>query len=154
MNYKNILLAFVLCTSGLVNGQNPSYNVNAENVILDGYDVVSYFSETPIMGTKKYSCAVDGVTFYFTSRENLEEFKSNPTRYTPKYGGYCAFGLAKAGKKFPVDYTSYKIIDEELYLFFVGPIQGKQTDTQQLWNLEEETLLPAAEAAWEEIEDR
>ena len=43
----------------------------------------------PVMGTAAFNdTALGGYTFHFSSQENLETFRSNRTRYAPKYGGY------------------------------------------------------------------
>ena len=33
-------------------------------------------------------------TFYFASEENRNVFRSNETKYTPQFGGYCAYGIS------------------------------------------------------------
>ncbi len=145
-----ICLLFVFSAQSFAQGQ---VNKNENNVAINGYDVVSYFQANgPMKGSDQFSLTHDGVQYHFSSVENKNLFEEDKNKYLPKYGGFCAFGLAKTGKTFPVDPTSYKIIDDELYLFFVGPVQGKMTDTKELWNMDEQSLSLAAEKAWKSKE--
>lgn len=148
LNILNIILPLSIGINSLF-AQSRVF-VNDDNVAIDGYDLVSYYeNKAPFKGLNEYSTAHEGVDYHFVSRENKMLFEKSPEKYLPKYGGFCAFGLAKTGKTFPVDPTSYKIIDGELYFFFVGPVQGKITDTRELWNLNEKELIIAAEKAWD-----
>jgi hypothetical protein len=40
---------------------------------------------------------------------------TNPEKYVPAYGGYCAFGIS-VGKKFIGDPEVWRIVDGRLYL--------------------------------------
>jgi len=70
-----------------------------DDPVMAGYDLVSYWSLDPdedgVPGTSDYQVRhTDGYLYYFSSPENLQEFKSNPSKYLPKYGGFCAWGMA------------------------------------------------------------
>ena len=159
---KLLTLTIFLITSGLCLGQankpidpkllpqKGTHYVDQNQVAMEGYDVVSYFTNKgPEKGKAKFSTNYDGVKYHFTSRANLNAFKKDPSKYLPMYGGFCAFGLGKTGKKFAVDPETYKIIDNKLYLFFVGPINGKITNSRDNWNRDEDALKSAADKAWE-----
>lgn len=65
--------------------------------VLEGADVVAYFASganasTP--GSSLYSARYRDYTFYFKDEINLGLFLLIPSRYAPKYGGFCAFGLS------------------------------------------------------------
>lgn len=107
---------------------------NEKGVVLDGYDPVSYFqNEKPRQGKTEYSTVYEGATFHFASAENRDMFLENPEKYTPKYGGHCAFAVAAKGKKIPADPTSYEIRDGELLVFFEGEMQGREVDAHRMW---------------------
>ena len=36
-----------------------------------------------------------GTTFHFANAENLATFQSDPDKYAPRFGGYCAFAMSK-----------------------------------------------------------
>ena len=57
------------------------------------------------------------------SEGNLEAFESSPTRYVPRFGGFCAFGVS-VGKKFDGDPLVYKLHEGKLYLNLNPEIAG------------------------------
>lgn len=112
---KNILLLFI-CFSGSIFSQQ--YYNTKKGVVAEGYDVVAYFSNKAIDGDKKNVAEYDGVKFYFSSKENLKTFLLNPTKYIPKYGGFCAYAMGAKGKKVSIDPETFEIRDGNLYLFY------------------------------------
>ena len=81
-----------------------------------GYDVVAYFdSGVATPGSDKFAVAYRGATYRFTSQANLETFLANSERFTPAFGGFCAFGV-KLGKKLDGDPQVWKIVNDRLYL--------------------------------------
>ena len=126
------------------------FNTEKGNLMLEGYDAVSYFnSKEPDLGSKKYSLTHEGVAYYFKSEENKNIFQANPEKYIPLYGGWCAYAMAKNGKKVSVDPKSYKIIDGKLYLFYNTIF----SDTLKLWNKskDETANIKKANQNWETI---
>jgi YHS domain-containing protein len=94
-------------------------NLNTENhIALRHFDPVSYFQKKPQKGTEKIQADYKGITYYFVSDANREEFKKNSAKYEPMYGGWCAYTLATKGERVRIDPTAYKIIDGKLYLFY------------------------------------
>lgn len=94
-------------------------NFNTENFIgLREFDPVSYFKKKPVRGNPKIDFDYKGITYYFSSEANREEFKKSPSKYEPAYGGWCAYTVATKGDRVKVDPTSYKIVDGKLYLFY------------------------------------
>src|SRR5688572_2151037 len=68
-----------------------------------GYDPVAYYTEgKPIKGNDMLMYQWKNANWYFSSQQNLDLFKSDPDKYSPQYGGYCAFGLSN-GYKAPTD---------------------------------------------------
>ena len=76
--------------------------------------------ERPVPGRSDLEVEYKGGKYLFVSPENSDEFKANPEKYLPQYGGYCAFGVAM-GKKFDIDPGSWRIVDEKLY-FNLNPM--------------------------------
>lgn len=107
----------MLFISTVVLSQTKDYNVK-KGAIVKGYDVVSYFDGTPLKGDKNIETKHDGTVFRFANSENLEKFKSNPTKYIPQYGGWCAYAVGAANKKYSVDPETFEIRDGKLYLFY------------------------------------
>ncbi|GJM27886.1 MAG: hypothetical protein DHS20C17_05210 [Cyclobacteriaceae bacterium] len=87
------------------------------NEAINGYDAVAYFNENQaVAGNEKFSYQWKNAHWKFSSEENLQLFKSNPERYTPEFGGYCAFAVSK-GFTANIDPEVFGIVDNKLYLF-------------------------------------
>ncbi len=83
---------------------------------INGYDPVAYFTtKKAIKGEVNFAYKWNEATWYFSSQQNAELFKSNPEKYSPQFGGYCAFAVSK-GFTANSDPNSFKIIDDKLYL--------------------------------------
>lgn len=126
-----------------------NWNTNSDNVVIDGYDVVAYFTEDrPVRGRADLSAEYDGVKFYFSSSENLEAFKKDPQKFAPKFGGFCAFGVAANKAKVPVDPHTFKVYNGELLLFFNDLYKGQPVNTKIMWNQNERKLYQDATTTW------
>ena len=63
---------------------------------IKGYDPVAYFKVSkPVKGKSTITHTWKGATWSFDNEENKKLFVANPDKYTPQYGGYCAYGWAK-----------------------------------------------------------
>lgn len=116
MNKIIFLITLLLFTlNGLA--QKTSYYTN-DDVIADGYDVVSYFNNRAEEGSEKYSHEHDGVKYHFKNQQNLETFKANPDKYIPQYGGWCAYAVASYSGRVKINPKTFEIRDGKLYLFY------------------------------------
>jgi len=97
-------------------------DANRDGVALDGFDPVSYFNNEPLRGTPEFRSSIDSDTFYFANRENLEKFEESPAKYTPAYGGYCAYSVAK-GNPQRADYSNYKLDGGRLMFFYRNDLE-------------------------------
>lgn len=124
------------------------FNTANQNLVGDGYDLVSYFSERePVKGKPSISSRFQGLLLYFSSQENKDLFVSNPLKYLPKYGGWCAYAIGDYAKKVEVDPLSYTIENGELYLFY----KSYFNDTREKWIKNHEVLKQSAEENWQKI---
>ena len=109
---------------------------------VQGYDVVTYQTDKrPLRGNGNYTATHDGATYLFSSKQNMETFKANPTKYAPAYNGYCAFGVS-VGKKFIADPEVWRVVDGKTYLNLDSGIQkewlkdvpGRIKTADKKWN--------------------
>lgn len=109
--------ALTSTTPAFAYDENSTASVNVEQgLALKGHDPVAYFTVgKPTQGVAKYSAKFQGATYHFASAANQKRFQSNPAKYAPQYGGFCAMGAA-IGKKLDVDPNSFKVVDDKLYL--------------------------------------
>ena len=76
------------------------FNTTSQKLVGNGYDLESYFSENkPVKGKSSISSQYQGLLLYFSSQENKDLFINDPTRYLPKYGGWCAYAIGDYAKK-------------------------------------------------------
>ncbi len=124
------------------------YDLGKKDLAIAGYDPVAYFPEggaKATKGSKKQTLTFRGATYRFASKENLERFRSNPSRYEPAYGGWCAYAMSQE------DYTeinpkTFLIQDGRLLLFY----NGLFGNTYKSWNEEgPRKLEPLADAYWQ-----
>jgi hypothetical protein len=77
---------------------------------------VAFFTEgKPTHGDPGVTSNYKGATYLFSSKAHKSQFDANPSKYVPRFGGYCAYGVA-LGALFPVDINTWQIRDGNLYL--------------------------------------
>jgi hypothetical protein len=138
---------FFLFISSFVFSQQ-SFNLK-KGYVAEGYDVVEYFSNNAAKGIKKYTATFKKVKFKFISAKNVEAFKSNPEKYIPQYGGYCAYAIGKSAEKVSINPKTFEIRDGKLYLFY----NTWGTNTLKLWVKEgAKELQEKADKNWENLQ--
>ena len=136
-----------MIVGALVHAQTTDYNTK-KGYAAEGYDVVAYFDNKAQEGLKEFSTEHDGVKYKFSSQANLDKFEGNPSKYTPQYGGYCAYAVAVSGKKVSVNPETFEIRDGKLFLFY----NAGKTNTLELWLKEApEQLKVKADKNWKKI---
>jgi len=114
------------------------------NVAIDGYDTVAYFTEgKPVEGSDKFETIWRDATWKFSSQENLDLFKQAPTKYAAQYGGYCAWAMSD-GKTAGIDPEVWHIEDGKLYLNY-------NTSVQKEWFLNLKNDITSADKFYPEI---
>ncbi len=142
---RAILVAFLFVSSVAFSQQNVNLK---KGFIANGYDVVEYFNNKAVKGNKKFITTFDGVKFKFSSAKNVEIFKSNPAKYIPQYGGYCAYAIGKTGEKISINPKTFEIRNGKLYLFY----NAWGTNTLDLWVKEGALELKEnADKNWEKL---
>jgi len=122
-------------------------NTDATGLVIRGYDPVAYFSDgRPVPGRSDLSVEHKGGKYLFATAENRDKFKTNPDKYVPQYGGYCAYGVA-IGKKFDVDPSSWRIEDGKLY-FNLNPM------ILEKWSADIRGYIRKSEENWPQIREK
>lgn len=153
------LLSFTLSTlllASSAHAQDVSDDIRQKNFSLSrgdlaigGYDPVSYWNVNgPTKGDKKLTATHKGVVYRFSNKEHQSLFLSNPSKFEPQYGGWCAWAMIDGDRTKP-DPKSFKIVDDKLYLFY----DGLFGDTRALWNQRiqheaESKLIETADSEW------
>ena len=149
---KIILLVFVVFVTTQVSAQTVTKRTKEFNLekglAIQGYDPVTYFTQKKaVKGKSSIATTFEGVTYYFTSNENKEIFKKNPSGYEPQYGGWCAYAMGSNGEKVEVDPETFKIVNGKLFLFY----NAYFNNTLKSWNKDEVNLNRKADANWKKF---
>lgn len=115
-----------------------------DGVAIGGYDPVAYFTEMkPVKGSPEFHAEYEGSTFYFAAASHRNAFVSNPAKFAPQYGGFCAFGMAK-GYKAAIDPAAFTVVGDKLYLNYNGTVRA-------LWIFDIQGYVKQADQYWPEV---
>ena len=149
---KKTIPTTALCLTALMLGSAPALADNTVNtgyfggVAIMGYDPVAYFTDSAaVKGSEEFSYDWLGTPWHFASRQHRELFKSEPVKYAPQFGGYCAGEVAFDGITVNIDPDAWRIIDGKLYLGYGKDFAADLEAHPQNW-------LPKAEANWPKVE--
>ncbi|MFN8291038.1 MAG: YHS domain-containing (seleno)protein [Chitinophagaceae bacterium] len=146
--YAGMILFLALATSLMASGQqyNGHYlnNVDANGVIIDGYDPVAFFTDNkPVKGDPQFSFTYEEAVYHFASQEHLDLFKANPEKYKPQFGAWCAYAVS-LGRTAPIDVNTFSIVDGRLV------IQHNQRAVNG-WSKDPEGNLKLADKYWPKV---
>ena len=147
--FRAFLIALFFCLP-FVSYADGKVNVNNDGVALSGYDPVSYFMSAPMPGYPALKYNYQGAIYQFENEENRQLFMLTPTKYTPAYGGWCAWAMLD-GDQVDIDPLKYKIIDGKNYVFY----NGFWGDTLAKWNKKalsstDSALVQQADQQWQQ----
>lgn len=145
---KKVLMSFliVVVTSASLCAQKSATFIESGKAIR-GYDPVAYFTAgKPVKGNENFKFSWNHADWYFSSQQNLDLFKSNPEKYAPQYGGYCAYGLSD-GHKAPTDNNAWTIVNDKLYLNY-------SLDVKKEWSKNQKERIEKADKNWPDIKDK
>lgn len=145
MKQVSFLVLLVLFT-GSLQAQSPTY-CQQNGVAIKGYDVVAYFKDhAAIAGIQQYNYSWQGTEWHFKNQANLDSFKTNPNKYAPQFGGYCAYGVSQDHKS-PTDPAAFTIIDEKLYLNYNNKVK-------EIWIKDTKANIEKAGINWQILKNK
>ncbi|QHT69740.1 YHS domain-containing protein [Rhodocytophaga rosea] len=137
------IVSFIVSVSFQLFAQQPEVFTTFKGAI-NGYDAVAYFTEgKPVEGKKEYSHTWKGAEWYFSNQQNLKVFESNPEKFAPQYGGYCAYGMSR-GYKATTEPDAWTIVDNKLYLNY-------NTEVRSMWKQKQEEYIKIANSYWPKV---
>ena len=75
--------------------QTTSYT-HTDGIAIKGYDPVAYFTEQKaVKGKNDFFYDWRGVKWLFSTQAHLDAFKTEPQKFVPQYGGFCAYGTSE-----------------------------------------------------------
>lgn len=126
---RKILLAVALACASFAApayaDQAPVHTGLLSRVAVGGYDPVAYFTDgRAVRGLAEHRITHQGYEYRFASAEHLAAFRTNPSRYLPQYGGYCAWAVSQ-GYTAPGNPNNWRVVDGKLYLNYNDEIQTR-----------------------------
>jgi len=138
-------LSLLLLTLGLalpVFAQTKTLlNLDSSGVAIQGYDPVAFFTNhQPVKGDPKFVLKHAGAIYFFASKEHRDQFKAEPAKYEPVFGGYCAYGVSR-NKLVEIDVDAFQIVDGKLLLQYSKSVRDN-------FNKDAQGNLAKADANW------
>lgn len=115
---KKIMLSLVLVALALpaIAQTKTLLNLDSSGVAIQGYDPVAFFTDNkPVKGDPKFVSKRDGAIYYFASKEHKDLFNSDPAKYEPEFGGYCAYGVSR-NRLVEIDVDAFQMVNGKLLL--------------------------------------
>ncbi|WP_420860364.1 YHS domain-containing (seleno)protein [Algirhabdus cladophorae] len=115
-----------------------------DGVAINGYDPVAYFTQSaPVEGVAEHTSMLDGATFRFANADNKALFDSDPAKYAPQYGGYCAYAVSKGGTA-STSPNAWTVHEGKLYLNYNRTVRG-------IWSRDIPGNITKADANWPNV---
>jgi YHS domain-containing protein len=134
------LFILVFLFSAAVFAASP-VNIDSKGVAIKGYDPVAYFTmDKPVKGNNNFEYEWKGVKWRFSNENHKKLFIDDPEKYAPRYGGYCAYGVA-VDALFDIKPDAWSIVDGKLYL-------NKNLDVRDTWKKDIPGNIKKADMNW------
>ena len=115
--------------------------VDEESVILEGYDVVAFFTQgRAVQGSSRYKSRYHGAEYHFANATNKNTFDAEPERYKPQFGAYCSMAMSM-GRLEPADVRTWSIVDGRL-------VVNRNEKAKAMWSMNPRGNLRKADANW------
>jgi YHS domain-containing protein len=96
---------------------NKKVNVDSQGIILKGYDAVAYFKQgKPVKGNPAFESIYKGARYLFASSADKADFDKDQAKYSPRYGGYCSYGVLNGMLTDPAGLDAFAVYKGKLYL--------------------------------------
>lgn len=128
-------------------GRNVSvYNLSSGGLGLEGHDPVAVFPEgggAAKKGDTSLSLVHEGVVYNFSSEANMKLFLTDPNKYEPTYGGWCAYAMA-SGSRVDIKPSIFTINGRRAHYFVSNRAKSNFDKDMNSYELR-------ADAAWKKI---
>ena len=116
-----------------VSAADPINTTLFGNLAIDGYDPVAYFdSNRAVEGDSDFEFSWQDAKWRFSSAANRDKFKADPSRYSPQYGGYCAYAVSQNSTA-SIDPEQFTVLDGKLYLNYSAKVQKKWLENRDAY---------------------
>lgn len=141
---KKLLVLLLVLSFQFASFAQKSEVYIANGKAIGGYDPVGYFNEKkPVLGKSDIMSEYQGAIWHFASESNKKLFDANPEKYSPQYGGYCAFGVSQ-GHKVKISPDAWAVVNDKLYLNY-------NQNVQKDWVKDQNELIKKADENWKTL---
>lgn len=117
-SFRLLFLAVCIGFCSFAFGEGTAVNKNWRSIAIKGYDPVAYFTMgKAVKGHSKFEIRWRDARWRFASQDHKNMFEKSPEKYAPRFGGFCAGGIA-LGQRAPIDPEAWLIVEGKLYLNF------------------------------------
>lgn len=111
------------------------------DLAIQGYDAVAFFTDgKPVAGLPSITSTYDGAVYRFATADHRAAFETEPAKYAPAFGGFCAMGVAY-GHVVPIRIETWQILEGRLVL-------NKDLDVKALFDKDRLGNLHKADGNW------
>jgi YHS domain-containing protein len=131
MRSHGVVLATLLAFAGSFACAGTSINTNGspDGVAIAGFDPIAFFTQgKPVKGTPEFTYEWGGAKWFFANAEHLQQFKQDPEKWAPQYGGHCAYGVSEGYVSDKPTAGEFEIVNSKLYLFPAGSFRSSSRD--------------------------
>lgn len=158
VKYRPLIVAFIAAAAiagplavtpafAGVPGSTSSVNLDAHGLALGGYDPVAYFDTgKPTHGMQTITASYEGARYQFATEAHRKAFVSDPKKYLPEFGGFCAVGTS-FGEKVDIDPETGKVVKGKLYL-------NSNPKAQAIFDKDTSGTITRAEHNWTAVKDK
>lgn len=112
------------------------------NIAMEGFDLISFFNKDPKKGSQDYSVTHQDIIYLFSSEEHKASFESDPEKYMPQYGGFCAVAMFFGKTEELQTYDLYDVIDNKLYF-------NRNAKAKAFWDKKKPSkIIPRSNKNW------
>ena len=141
MRVNQRVLVFAIAVAAAAANLADPVDKDGKGVAVRGYDVVAYFTQSkPVKGSPAFSHSWMGATWWFASAEDRDQFASQPEKFAPQYGGYCAYGVSR-NHTVGIDPEAWSIVEGKLFLNY-------SKDVQKSWKEDVPGNIMKADSNW------
>jgi hypothetical protein len=127
--------------SGSVQAGEPINTGYFGGIAINGYDPVAYFTKGRAMkGSEAFAHKWLGTPWHFANANHRDLFATDPVKYAPQFGGYCADGVAYGQSTANINPEAWRIINGKLYLNYdkgaaaeLEEVPGQITKAEANW---------------------
>ncbi len=139
-----LLLCFFLGLPLMAQTSKSLQNLDKNGLAIQGYDPVAFFTQgKPVKGTTQFQSTFKGAIYYFASSEDKSTFDSDPAKYEPQFGGFCAYGVSQ-GHTAPIKIEAFQIVNGRLLMQY-------DLDVKKDFNKDQSGNLAKADHNWPSI---